>query len=197
MIKAISDRRSIRQYTDQPVPEAMIRDIVSAGMLAPSSKNRQPWRFIVISGGTKEEMLRAMHRGLEREKNEPLLPDSACYMTGTRHTIEMMRQAPVVIAVVNALGRALEEPLSPEERVYEICNVQSIGAAMENMALEAAELGLGSLWICDTFFAQRELSEWLGAKGVLIAAMAVGYADEAPPARPRRSMEDIVEWRCD
>lgn len=196
MLKAIADRRSIRQYADRPVPKAMIEDIVRAGMLAPSSKNRQPWRFVVVSGGAKEEMLRAMLRGLEREERVPLLPNSACHMEGARHTLEIMRQAPVVIAVVNALGQALGEPLSPEERVYEICNAQSIGAALENMTLEATELGLGSLWICDTFFAQWELSEWLGAKGVLTAAMAIGYADEMPHARPRKSMADIVEWRC-
>lgn len=197
MMKAIADRRSIRKYADTPVQKAMIEDIIRAGMLAPSSKNRQPWRFVVAAGGAKEEMLRAMLRGLEREEREPLLPGSACHMAGARHTLEIMRRAPVVIAVVNALGQALDEPLTPEKRVYEICNAQSIGAAMENMTLEATALGLGSLWICDTFFAQRELSEWLGVTGVLTAAMAVGYAGEAPPARPRKSMEEIVEWRCD
>lgn len=75
--------------------------------------------------------------------------------------------------------------------------MRSPSARRWRMTLEATALGLGSLWICDTFFAQRELSEWLGVTGVLTAAMAVGYAGEAPPARPRKSMEEIVEWRCD
>lgn len=47
----------------------------------------------------------------------------------------------------------------------------------------------------DTYFAYRELCEWLGSGGELPAAMAVGYADEKPPARPRISMEEAVEWR--
>ncbi len=84
---------------------------------------------------------------------------------------------------------------SEEDRIAEICNTQSIGAAIENMILTATDLGLGSLWICDTFFAQKELDEWLGAEGELFAALAVGYAAEAPQARPRKEMRDVVEWR--
>ena len=59
----------------------------------------------------------------------------------------------------------------------------------------AFDLGLGSLWICDTYFAQEELMGWLGAEGELAAAMAVGYAAESPQARPRKKLEDAVEWR--
>ena len=63
------------------------------------------------------------------------------------------------------------------------------------MTLAATELGLGSLWICNTFFAQEELNHWLNADGQLYAALAVGYADEAPAPRPRRKAELTVEWR--
>ena len=63
------------------------------------------------------------------------------------------------------------------------------------MTLAATELGLGSLWICNTFFAQRELCEWLDTDGELYGALALGYADEQPAARPRKSRSDAVEWR--
>ena len=52
---------------------------------------------------------------------------------------------------------------------------------------------LGSLWICNSFFAQKELSDWAG--GELYAVLAVGYADEAPEARLRKRTEDVIEWR--
>lgn len=68
-----------------------------------------------------------------------------------------------MIFVLNTLGRDLAVPLDPEERVSELCNVQSIGAALENMTL---------------------------------AALAVGYAAENPPPRPRKGLEAAVEWRC-
>ena len=68
MIPSILNRRSIRKYKDTPVPREAIEEILYAGSLAPSSKNRQPWKFIVVSGEAKKEMLEAMGRGLAREK---------------------------------------------------------------------------------------------------------------------------------
>ncbi len=195
MLSAILNRRSIRKYKDIPVEREMIEEILQAGNLAPSSKNRHPWRFIVVTGNAKEEMLQVMKEGLEREKNEPLLPESAPYRSGAEYTLKIMEQAPVTIFVVNSLGIDVHRSLASEDRIFEICNSQSIGAAMENMTLAATELGLGSLWICDTYFAFDELNRWLKTDGQMIAAMTVGYGDETPAARPRNRLEDIVEWR--
>lgn len=106
-----------------------------------------------------------------------------------------MRQAPSVIFIINSLGIDINMPLAAEERIFEICYAQSIGAAIENMTLTATEHGLGSLWIFDTYFAYKELSDWLNMNGELYAAMTIGYADEALSARPRKDIHDIVEWR--
>lgn len=194
MLSEIENRRSIRKYKDKPVSKQDIEKIIYAGMLAPSSKNRQPWKFIVVSGKAKEEMLTVMKNGIEREKKEPLLPESSHYIKAAEYTVNIMEQAPVSIFVVNTLGLNLEARISSEQRVYEICNAQSIGAAIENMTLEAIKLGLGSLWICDIYFAYKELKRWLDTDGEPFAALAVGYADESPYARPRKSMDDIVQW---
>ena len=175
----------------------MIEEVIEAGMLAPSSKNRQPWKFVVTSGKAKCEALAAMEKGLHREKKAPLLPGCTQYIGGAEHTLRIMEQAPVVIFIVNILGIDIHSVLTPEDRIYEMCNAQSIGAAIENMSLEAEELGLGSLWICDTCFAYDELNRWLGADGELIAALALGYADEQPAARPRKGLEEVTEWRVD
>ena len=195
MIQAIWDRRSVRRYLDRPVSREQIEAVLRAGTLAPSAKNRQPWQFVVVTGPSKEELLQAMERGLARERAEPLLPESARFLQGAASTAEILRQAPAVILVLCPLGLELDRPLTPEERVYEICNAQSVGAAMENMSLAATEAGLGSLWICDTYFAYPELREWLGLEGALFGALALGYADEMPPARPRKRVEDITVWR--
>lgn len=173
----------------------MIEEILHAGNLAPSSKNRQPWRFIVVTGNAKREMLDVMRNGLKREAEKPLLPDSVCYRGSAEFTLKIMEQASVTVFVINPLGTDIHESLTPEQRVYEICNNQSIGAAMENMTLAATELGLGSLWICDTFFAYDELHKWLDTEGAIAGAMTIGYADETPHARPRKNLCDITEWR--
>lgn len=193
MLDTIAARRSISKFKNTPAPHEIIEEILRAGSLAPSSKNRQPWKFIVTTGQAKEEVLAVMERGLEREEQQPLLPESAVYIGGAHNTLNIMRQAPAVIFVVNTRELDLLTPQNAENRVFEICNAQSIGAAVENMSLAAVEAGLGRLWICDTYFAQQELCTWLG--GELAAAFALGYADEEPAPRPRKSWSETVEWR--
>lgn len=195
MIKAIKDRRSIRKFDDREVPREMLEQVVAAGLCAPSPKNRQPWKFVIAADKAKDDALLAMERGLEREKREPLLPESAGYIADAENTLNVMRQSSAVIFVVNSLGADLSRALTVDERVYEICNAQSIGAAVQNMSLAAVELGLGSLWVCNTFFAQRELNEWLNTDGELFAALAVGYPAEFPLPRPRKPQSETIDWR--
>ncbi len=195
MLPEIVNRRSIRAYQPRPISRADIETVLQAGALAPSSKNRQPWRFTVALGAKKEEALAAMAQGLEEEARRPLLPESAGYRSGAIQTLSVMEQAPAVIFVTNPLGRDPRQALNTDERVSELCNAQSLGACMENMALQATALGLGSLWICDTYFAYDALWEWTGEQGSLAAAMALGYAAEDPPPRPRKPLEQLAEWR--
>lgn len=196
MVPEIYERRSIRKYLDKPIPKQDIADILQSGTMAPSSKNRQPWRYIVIEGRAKEEMLAAFRAGIAREENaEALLPQSREFIAAAKYTVEIMEQTPVVIFVVNALGRSVLADLTPEKRIYEICNIQSVSASIQNMLLAATKKGIGSLWICDIYFAYEELSDWLSAEGELLAAVALGYPAESPAARPRKGLEDVVEWR--
>ena len=99
----------------------------------------------------------------------------------------------MIVLVVNTLGKSIPSEMTTEERAAEICNIQ--GAAIENMLLAATEKGIGSLWICDIYFAYSELCKWLDCEGQLVAAVAFVYADESPPARPRKNLEDVVVWR--
>ena len=201
-LKAIKARRSIRKFKSDPISEMDLHSILEAGIAAPSSKNRQPWHFTVVRGHAKEELTQVMERGLNLEvkAHEPFLPDSVKYINGAFTSVNVMREAPVVVLVTNRLGVAADftENLSVDERVAEICNVQSIAAAVENMLLAASELGIGSLWIGDIFFAYPEISEWLEKKnpghGMLVTALAFGYADEAPRVRARKTLHDVATF---
>lgn len=195
MLEAIKNRRSIRKFKDDEVPKHMIEEIIQSGILAPSSKNGQPWKFVVVSGNAKADMVTVMRNGLEREKERPLLPNVSHYISGAAHTLKIMEQAPVTIFIINPVGIDVHSSLTEEEHISEICNAQSIGAAIENMILTATKLGLGSLWICDTYFAYDELQNYLNTGGELFAALSIGYAQEAPGPRPRKSMNEVVEWR--
>ena len=82
-----------------------------------------------------------------------------------------------------------------EKLIVEICDSLSIGAAIENMILTATGYGLGTLWIANTCFAYNELMDFIGTDSQLTGIVAVGFADEAPAKRPRKPLEEIVEYR--
>lgn len=196
MISAIYERRSIRKFKNKSISQKDLIDIIQSGIKAPSSKNRQPWKYIVIQGKAKEEMLKIFRQGIEREeKDSALLPKSKQHIAAAKHTVDIMAEAPTIVFVVNSLGKSILAELTPEERIYEICNIQSVSASIQNMLLAATDKGIGSLWICDIYFAYSELCEWLDSDGQLIAAIAFGYPNEYPKERPRKKIDDIVEWR--
>ena len=80
-----------------------------------------------------------MGAGIIWEKKEPFIPDSRPYIyQWAEHTLRIMQQAPVLILIVNTLATLFNKELSMDVHVSEICNAQSIGAAIKNMTLEAA-----------------------------------------------------------
>lgn len=195
-IDCIRDRRSIRKYKDTMPDRRVIDDILSAATLAPSAKNRQPWKYIVYSGSEKDKLIMAMERGLNREQSgDALLPESAFALPDAWNTLRIMREAPIIVAVLNTDGRTPYENIDTDKRISEICDTLSIGASIQNMLIRACELGIGSLWIANTCFAYTELVDFIGTKYQLVSAIALGYADETPAKRPRKDMEEVVEYR--
>jgi len=210
---AISTRRSIRKFTDKEIPKETIEKILKAATQAPSAKNLQPWKFVVVTNAEKEAMLHAMRSGLENMKT--LLkdfPDIDKLLASATYSTSVMEQASVTVFVFNTiddrywLEKSTELRLSScadtqaigkaiENMIFTSANIQSIGAAIENMILAATSLDIGSLWICDTIFAYKEISQWLGEERQLAAAVALGYADENPNERPRKTINDVVQWR--
>ena len=54
----LESRKSIRKFKSEPVPQEVIERILTAGMHAPSGKNRQNWRFFVVTGAKRDEYLK-------------------------------------------------------------------------------------------------------------------------------------------
>lgn len=193
--KEIYDRRSIRKYKQDEVPVDVLNQILDAARMAPSGKNKQPWRFAVYGGDKKTELLSAMKSGIRRERRgDSLLPESAYGLLDAVNTLRIMQEAPVVVMVVNPYGRSPFNGITADERVTEIIDSLSIGAAIQNMLLKAEELGVGTLWIGNTCFAYPELVDYMQVEGQLIGGVALGYANEMPEARPRKNLSDLVEY---
>lgn len=178
MITEIQTRHSTRRFAPTPLSQTLLDEILYAGTLAPSPKNRKPWAFITVMDTAKTQMSDAFRAGLEREKTRPFLLESAAFLCGAERTLRAMQDAPVTVFVVNTRGTDPTLPCSTDARIAELCDVQSIGAAIQNMTLTAEHLGIAGLWIGDFFFAYPEIKEWLKCDGVPVAALALGYAEK-------------------
>jgi len=184
--KAIEERRSIRKFKEDPIPEEMLEEILTAATMAPSGKNKQPWKFYVIQGEKRAEMVGEMQKGIQR------LSESGIRTGSARYTLEVMKQAPITVFVFNPDSKHPLRKRNTLEIYSDVVDIQSVGAAIQNMLLTATELGLGTLWICDVFFAYEEFCDWLDERGQLIAAVSIGYPAHSPRSRPRKSVSEVT-----
>ncbi len=171
--EAIEKRRSIRKFIDKEVDEKLIKKIINSARLAPSAKNRQPWLFKIT---TKEEKDKIANLMIEYDKNNPSTSSSISY------TANAIKQASELIIV-----------LYEKDDFWKEYDLLSIGAAIENMLLEAESLALSTLWIGDTKYINKEICKELGInKYDIISAVAVGYKNQDPKPRPRKTMDEIL-----
>ncbi len=174
----IANRRSIRRFKKDPIKKEHIEAILDAGNKAPSAKNLQHWRFHVYQGEAKDKLVKFILEEFDKISNESEVSPYA------RYSFEIMNQAPVAILVYSA--NVMEHPVRPD--------IQSISAAIQNMLLKAQELGIGSLWICDVLYIDREIMKYAGTEMPLVAAISFGFADSSPKSRAKLTVNDVTTW---
>lgn len=164
--EVIQKRRSIRSYKPDPVPEEKLNRLLEAVRLAPSGKNGQPWRFIVV----KDKKL--------REALVPACRDQA-----------FIAEAPLVIVAC-----AREEESYQKQGGYMKSWAIDIGIALEHLILAAVTEGLGTCWI--GAFEEGKVREILNVSSDLriVALTPVGYPAVDPPPKPRKPINEIISY---
>ena len=194
VMETITKRRSIRRFAAESINREQIETILEAGRQAPSGKNKQPWRFVVIeSSEAKEQLYEVMQKGNDAFAER----FGEANLGSARGTLRAMRESGFTVLVVSPdIPHPIANEGSEEKpmQIGDIVDLQSIGAAIQNMILAAWEMGIGSLWICDTFFSYPDLVSHYQLEGLLVAAVSFGIAAEEPAARPRKPMQEIVSW---
>lgn len=176
--EAIKNRRSIRKYTNEDVPNELIEDLIECARLAPSAKNRQPWKFIIIKNDIKNKIADIM---IKNEEAPERIEDTN---SSVKFTAGIMKEAPVLILV-----------LKEYDDNWKTGDALSIGGAIEHICLRATDLGLGSLWIRDTAYTQKEIAKLIGYENMeVISAISIGYPNQSPKQRPRKELNEILEW---
>lgn len=193
----ICRRHSTRNFDPTyMIDRATQERILRAGLQAPSPKNRQPWKLVVLD---RREDIRNVADILEAEivKNrDKWEPTQATELDMALASAEIIRSVSVLVLVCyerdekNKRGGAMNWTLSMQG--FEAADLQSIGACVENMLLTAEEMGIASLWLCDVLYAQRRLGEELSLEYPMVAAVALGKASST--YTPRKSLAEKVRW---
>jgi nitroreductase len=166
LLEAINQRRSIRTYKKQALPQGTVEKLLDVARLAPSAGNVQPWEFVVA----------------ETQITMKGLADAA-------YGQKPVEQAQVVIVVCVNERRAEESYGARGKMLY--C-YQDTAAAIQNILLTACSMGLGTCWI--GAFKEDEVRVVINAPKEMrpVTLIAVGYPAESPPARPRRPLTEIM-----
>ncbi|MDG6217819.1 MAG: nitroreductase family protein [Candidatus Thermoplasmatota archaeon] len=193
----IKTRRSVRSYRNESVERDTIEQIIQVGSYAPSAKNIQPWRFIVItdpnvigelSSAVKKQIMKMLKwRFISRIIHPELRNlETVRFLYGVSLVKEdsIFFKAPVVVFVV-----------TEDKRFYD----ESCACCAENMMLAAHALGLGSCWIGLAHFIDlnKRLIERIGvpAHHHISSALIFGHPKEQI-ARPsiRKPCSGIIRW---
>jgi len=198
LLQVMKSRRSIRKFRPDPVPQALIEQLVEAARWAPSAGNRQNFRFLVIS---RPERLRAMAEAVDAvidqvrdNLREKFRKESEQYLANFTH----FAAAPLVLAPIHRTARSLViQALFPPDQIPEAADEESlcsVSAAIDHLLLAAATLGLGACWMTGPLLARPQLEALLPvpAGWTLSALVPIGYPDEDPVPPKRRRLDLLI-----
>ena len=195
--EAIEQRRSIRKFKHDDVPDEVLSELLDAARLAPSGSNAQPWRFkIVKERENKERLVKAAYdQSFIAEAPVVIVccADIGGYLSGVSSGLQDLgRIGAVEDRIVNIVLERTDrmKTLSFDQFGQRIAF--NVAIAIEHIVLRALDFGLGTCWVrLIDEQAIRAIFGWDDTISV-VALLPVGYPDESPAPRKRRSIEEIV-----
>jgi len=162
--EAIRSRRSIRKYQDRPIEEEKLLRVLDTGRMAPSARNLQDWKFIVVRDQDKRKMLSDAANG------QPYVEKASAVIVGCATEPENIMPC------------------------GQYCYPIDLAIALDHMSLAATSEGLGSCWIgAFQEDKVKEILD-IPEKIRVVAMLILGYPAESPAARPRRKLDEIVVY---
>lgn len=186
VLDVIKERRSVRAFRPEPVPDEHLEIILDAARHAPTANNDQPWCFVVVREGENLERLRLTLERSIHERIEAIESDPEARSERLRPAIAYLENifaAPVFIFIF------VDTSAYPELVVYD-------GAlAAGNLMLAARTLGYGTCFQT-TFFPEDVLRDHFGLpeKFCLICAVPLGRPVAWPAKPPKRPLAELVRY---
>lgn len=175
----INSRKTIRKYTNQNISDKDLNSILQSATLAPSAKNRQPWRFYILDDTQKNTIVSMLYNFDNYHKD---------LKTSVKGSANQMLEANRAIIIYSPIYHSKDK-----KKYYKKPDYLSLGAAIENMSLECCNLGFGSCWLCDTLYIEDEINNFLKIKDFeQISTLLIGYPKEIPDRRKRIPIKDLI-----
>jgi coenzyme F420-0:L-glutamate ligase/coenzyme F420-1:gamma-L-glutamate ligase len=192
-------RRSIRAFLPEPIDRAALDRLVEAACLAPAPHHSRPWRFVVVeNAGGKEALARGMGERWRRDlAGDGIAPDRIEDLVSASHA--KLEGAPALVLGCLTWDGLDRYPDESRQRAEWGMALLSLGAAVENLMLAAADAGLASCWVAAPIFCPEEARdalelppEWLPHALVLVGHPDPEYAGRPRPPVP---LDELRDWR--
>lgn len=192
--EAITARRTIRQFTDEPVaPEAIVR-AVTAAITAPAPHHSQPWRFVHVRQ-SRHELLSAMREAWIADLTEDGFDPTAIRRRVKRGDVLWNATEIVVPFLVADAAHEYPDPRrrDAESRMFTV----AMGAGVQNLLISLAADGLGACWVSSTMFCADVVRNVLDLPKDWqpMGAVAIGHPATEPPPREDRPHEPFLLHR--
>ncbi len=192
-METIQRRRSIRAFRKDEIPETVLTTLLEAMRLAPSSGNRQPYKFIVIRDqATRVALASACRWNPGRSNGHEFMVDAPLLMVACGNEKEAItryyRDGKCYLTTGKTIAQIEKDPLP----VWNMMSLD-VAIALDYIDLTATSLGLGTCWVAslDELAVKKVLS--VPDEIRVISAMAIGYpAAPWPKPRPRKALENLV-----
>ena len=191
-------RRSVRHFSREPVPTALIENAIRAAGSAPSGANQQPWTFVVVSDPELKREIRSAAEAEEKESYQRRMSQEwldALAPLGTDWRKPHIEDAPCVIVVFRqAYGLRMDAETGEESRVMHYYSEESVGIAVGFLLAALHIAGLATL--THTPSPMKFLSQILDrpANERAFVLIPVGYpaADAEVPAITKKPLAEIM-----